>query len=87
MVSATPADLAIPVCETNDCSHLTVCLFACLPAAQHCSNNWLLDRPQLALARKEDLRHASRLECAAVGVFFANRECSCCISMLILTRG
>lgn len=37
-----------------------------------CSNNWLLDRPQLELARKEDLRYATRLECDALGVFFGN---------------
>lgn len=36
------------------------------------SNNWLLDRPQLQLARKEDLRYATRIECAALGVFFSN---------------
>lgn len=39
------------------------------------SNNWLLDRPQLELARKEDLRYATRLECAAIGVFLSNRKC------------
>ena len=39
------------------------------------SNNWLLDRPQLELARKEDLRYATRLQCAAIGVFFSNRKC------------
>ncbi len=38
------------------------------------SNNWLLDRPQLELARKEDLKYASRLECAAIGIFFSNSE-------------
>lgn len=44
--------------------------------AFHCdnSNNWLLDRPQLELARKQDLRYASRIECAALGVFFSNRK-------------
>ncbi|KAJ1021770.1 hypothetical protein NDA13_005383 [Ustilago tritici] len=35
-------------------------------------NNWLLDRPQLDLARKEDLRYATKLECDAIGVFFCN---------------
>ncbi|SNX87970.1 related to SSN8 - DNA-directed RNA polymerase II holoenzyme and SRB subcomplex subunit, cyclin C homolog [Melanopsichium pennsylvanicum] len=35
-------------------------------------NNWLLDRPQLQLARKQDLKYASSLECAALGVFFSN---------------
>lgn len=38
------------------------------------SNNWLLDRPQLELARKEDLKYASRLECTAIGIFFSNSE-------------
>ncbi|SPC62193.1 related to SSN8 - DNA-directed RNA polymerase II holoenzyme and SRB subcomplex subunit, cyclin C homolog [Ustilago sp. UG-2017b] len=31
-------------------------------------NNWLLDRPQLDLARKEDLGYATKLECDAIGV-------------------
>lgn len=38
------------------------------------SNNWLLDRPQLELARKEDVKYATRLECAAIGIFFSNRK-------------
>ncbi|SJX66510.1 related to SSN8-DNA-directed RNA polymerase II holoenzyme and SRB subcomplex subunit, cyclin C homolog [Sporisorium reilianum f. sp. reilianum] len=41
-------------------------------------NNWLLDRPQLELARKEDLQHATRLECAAIGIFFSNLLSTMC---------
>ncbi|SPO31430.1 related to SSN8 - DNA-directed RNA polymerase II holoenzyme and SRB subcomplex subunit, cyclin C homolog [Ustilago trichophora] len=41
-------------------------------------NNWLLDRPQLELARKEDLRYASTIECAALGVFFSNLLSTIC---------
>ncbi|PWY98642.1 hypothetical protein BCV70DRAFT_207421 [Testicularia cyperi] len=37
-----------------------------------CSNHWLLDRPQLDLARKEDLQYAASLECGAIGIFFSN---------------
>ncbi|TKY87017.1 hypothetical protein EX895_003694 [Sporisorium graminicola] len=41
-------------------------------------NNWLLDRPQLELARKEDLKYATRIECAALGVFFSNLLSTMC---------
>ncbi|EST06807.1 Cyclin, N-terminal [Kalmanozyma brasiliensis GHG001] len=41
-------------------------------------NNWLLDRPQLELARKEDLKYATALECAAIGIFFSNLLSTIC---------